>query len=120
MRFGHELTEDQQAIYEAAQTFAAEQVAPGAAARDKSGAFPTELVSELAEMGFLAMRVPMEEGGGGTDMVSYVLAMQAISQACASTGVIMAVCNLTAGILSKHGTPKCGVRPSSGGSSSVA
>ena len=104
MRFGHDLTEDQQAIYEAAQTFAAEQVAPGAAARDKSGAFPTELVSELAEMGFLAMRVPMEEGGGGTDMVSYVLAMQAISQACASTGVIMAVCNLTAGILSKHGT----------------
>ena len=47
----------------------------------------------LAEMGFLGMMVPEEYGGSGLDTVSYVLAMEEVSRACASTSVTMTVQN---------------------------
>ena len=39
------------------------------------------------------MNVPEQYGGAGLDMVCYALAMEEISKACASTGVIMSVNN---------------------------
>ena len=47
----------------------------------------------MAELGFLGIAVPEEYGGSGFDHVSYALAMEEISRACASTGVIMSVNN---------------------------
>jgi butyryl-CoA dehydrogenase len=65
----------------------------GAAELDREERFPAELVRRMAELGFLGMNVPEEYGGAGLDMVSYILAMEEISKACASTGVIMSVNN---------------------------
>ena len=47
----------------------------------------------MAELGFLGIAVPEQYGGAGPRHVSYVLAMEEISRACASTGVIMSVNN---------------------------
>src|SRR5688572_8648073 len=47
----------------------------------------------MAELGFLGVAIPEEHGGAGMDNVSYALAMEEISRACASTGVIMSVNN---------------------------
>jgi butyryl-CoA dehydrogenase len=47
----------------------------------------------MAELGFLGIAVPEPYGGAGMDHVSYVLAMEEVSRACASTGVIMSVNN---------------------------
>jgi butyryl-CoA dehydrogenase len=47
----------------------------------------------MAELGFLGIAIPQEYGGAGLDTVSYALAMEEISQACASSGVIMSVNN---------------------------
>ena len=47
----------------------------------------------MAELGFLGIAVPEQWGGAGLDTVSYALAMEEISRACASTGVIMSVNN---------------------------
>src|SRR5437588_4949977 len=56
--------------------------------------FPyTTLFRSLGEMGFLGMMVPEEYGGAGLDTVSYVLAMEEVSRACASTSVTMTVQN---------------------------
>ncbi|MGE3544799.1 MAG: acyl-CoA dehydrogenase family protein, partial [Kofleriaceae bacterium] len=52
-----------------------------------------ELVKRMAELGFLGMTVPPQYGGAGFDHVSYVLAMEEIARACASTAVIMSVNN---------------------------
>src|SRR4029453_8802017 len=52
-----------------------------------------ELVARLAEMGLMGVAIPPEWGGAGMDTVSYVLALEEISRACASTGVIMSVNN---------------------------
>ena len=87
------LTEQQRMIRDAAADFAQKEVAPLAAELDREERFPTELVRRMAELGFLGMNVPEEYGGAGLDMVSYILAMEEISKACASTGVIMSVNN---------------------------
>src|SRR4029079_1250497 len=88
-----DLTEEQRLIRDTARDFAAREVAPKAAELDKSGRWPTELVDRMGALGFLGVAVPLEWGGSGLDTVSYALAMEEVSAACASTGVIMSVNN---------------------------
>jgi hypothetical protein len=106
MQLGFSFSEEQELIRQTARSFASERVAQGAAARDKEGRFPADLLPALGQMGLLGIKVPVEDGGAGADMTSYVLAIEAISEACAATGVTLAVCNLTADILSRHGNPE--------------
>lgn len=100
---GVELTEEQHAIWEMARTFAEKRVAPDAAKRDHLHRFPFDLVSEMAQLGLLGVKVSADDGGAGADMTSYVLAVSEISRACASTGVTMAVCNLAGDIVARFG-----------------
>jgi butyryl-CoA dehydrogenase len=88
-----ELTEEQQMLQKMARDFAQSEVLPKAAEIDKSHRHPKELVKRMAELGLMGVAVPDEYGGSGMDNVSYVLAMEEISRACASTGVIMSVNN---------------------------
>ena len=87
------LTEEQQLLQKTARDFAKKEVAPKAAEIDREHRYPEELVKQMAELGFLGIAVPDEYGGAGMDNVGYVLAMEEISRACASTGVIMSVNN---------------------------
>ena len=88
-----ELSEAQELIQRTARQFAREKILPIAAELDATHRFPKELIAEMATLGFMGMAVPEEFGGAGLDAVSYVLAMEEISRACASTGVIMSVNN---------------------------
>jgi len=88
-----ELSEEHQQIRDLARDFARNEVLPGAMARDRSHAFPADLVRQLGEMGFMGMFVPDEWGGAGMDILSYVLALEEISYADASVGVVMSVNN---------------------------
>src|SRR5215469_7748211 len=88
-----ELTEEQRMIRDTARDFATREVAPKAAELDKTGRWPTEIVAKMAELGFLGVAIPQEYGGAGMDTLSYALAMEEISAACASSGVIMSVNN---------------------------
>jgi butyryl-CoA dehydrogenase len=88
-----DLTEEQRLIRDTARDFAAREIAPKASELDKSGRWPAEIVKRLGELGFLGMAIPQEYGGAGMDTVSYSLAMEEISAACASCGVIMSVNN---------------------------
>ena len=88
-----ELTEEQRMIRDTARDFAAREIAPKASEIDKGSRWPDEIVKRLAELGFLGMAIPEEFGGGGLDTLSYAIAMEEISAACASSGVIMSVNN---------------------------
>jgi butyryl-CoA dehydrogenase len=80
-------------------------VLPKAAEIDREHRHPRELVARMAELGFLGIAVPEQYGGAGLDTISYVLALEEISRACASTGVIMSVNNsLVCDPLLKFGT----------------
>jgi alkylation response protein AidB-like acyl-CoA dehydrogenase len=87
------LTEEQRIIKQTARDFANEQLAPLAAEYDRTEEFTAPQAKLLGEMGFLGMMVPDEYGGAGLDTVSYVLALEEVSRACASTSVTMTVQN---------------------------
>ncbi len=87
------LTEDQQAVKEAARDFAQNELLAGVIDRDRDMIYPTEQVKMMGEMGFLGMMVSPDYGGGGMDTMSYVLAMEEISKVDASCSVIMSVNN---------------------------
>src|SRR5690606_13889138 len=83
----------------------AREVRPLAAEIDREARFPKELVKRMAELGLLGIEVPEAYGGAGLDPIAYVVAMEEISAACASTGVIMSVNNsLVCDPLVKFGT----------------
>jgi len=89
-------TEDQSAIRDAARDYAMAEIDPGAAGRDASGEFPRDIMKKLGEMGFLGMTVPEAYGGGGSDFLSYILALEQIAYADASVAVTMSVNNSVA------------------------
>jgi butyryl-CoA dehydrogenase len=100
-----EFTEDQLAVQRMAREFADEQVAPRARELDEKAEYPADLVAKLGELGLMGVAIPPEYGGSGFDYVTYVLAMEEVSRACAGTGVIMSVNNsLVCDPLLKYGT----------------
>src|SRR5580704_8039518 len=88
-----ELTEEQRLMRDTARDFAAREIAPKAAELDKTARWPNEIVARMGELGLLGMAIPTEYGGAGLDALSYALAMEEVSRACASCGVIMSVNN---------------------------
>lgn len=84
-----ELTEEQELVRNAAREFATTQCAPIAARVDDEALWPEENVKGMAELGFMGIPYPEELGGGGADTLTYILVVEEISRACASTGVIL-------------------------------
>lgn len=87
------LTETQRDVQQLARAFAAEHVAPYAAQWDRDQHFEPALVPKLAELGFLGMLVPEDYDGLGLDTTSYLLALEEIAAADASTAVMLSVHN---------------------------
>lgn len=94
-----ELTEAQQMIQAAAREFAQNEIAPIAAAFDRSGEFPVDTIRKAGELGFMGIEVPEEFGGAGFDTLSYALVIAELSAADAAHGTIVSVNN------SLYGTP---------------
>jgi butyryl-CoA dehydrogenase len=87
------LTAEQSLLRVTARDLATKEILPRAAEIDRAHQFPRALVNRLGELGLLGVMVPERWGGAGMDAVSYALALEEISRACASTGVIMSVQN---------------------------
>jgi len=98
-----QLTEEQEMVRLMARDFAAKELEPVAALRDKEEIFPIDVVKKMGELGLLGMMVPDEYGGAGAGAVSYCLALQEIAYSCASTAVTMSVANLSTEPLLKFG-----------------
>ena len=87
------LTEEQEMVRKMARDFAQTEVAPIAAEMDEKGEVPFGNIKKMGRLGLLGLTAPEEYGGGGADTVSYVVALEEIAKACASTAVVMAVQN---------------------------
>ncbi|WP_462271047.1 acyl-CoA dehydrogenase [Desulfobacter sp.] len=99
------LTDEQVMIQNMVREFSRKVVAPTAAERDKTKAFPSDNLEQMGELGLMGMMVPEEFGGEAADAVSYVLALSEIAYSCASTAVVMSVQNsIVCESLSKFGT----------------
>src|SRR3954466_7107841 len=87
------LTDTQAEIRELARRFAATELAPHAARWAREERFPIEVAHRMAELGFLGMLIPEEYDGLGLDTLTYLLALEEIAAADASTAVLMSVHN---------------------------
>ncbi len=85
MDFG--LGETADAIRETTARFAAEKIAPLAAAIDASNTFPRELWPQMGALGLHGITVEEEWGGLGLGYLEHAVAMEEISRASASVGL---------------------------------
>jgi alkylation response protein AidB-like acyl-CoA dehydrogenase len=99
-----EPAEHQQAVQSTARAFAARVVAPRAAEIDATEELPRASLLGLAELGLMAVNVPVECGGSGAGVVAYSLAIQEIAAACASTAVLMSVTNMVGEVVARFGS----------------
>jgi butyryl-CoA dehydrogenase len=97
-----DLTPEQQAFKAEIEQFAREIVAPRAAAIDKSGEFPTDVMHAAAGHGLLGVTISKSWGGAGRDYISYALAIEAIAKASATVAVSLSVTNSLVGELIAH------------------
>jgi alkylation response protein AidB-like acyl-CoA dehydrogenase len=98
------LTEEQRELRELVRTLTRERIAPRAAEIDASAEFPWDLVELFRENDILALPFAEEHGGTGTGTLMLLVAIEEISKACATTGLVLAVQELGALALKLAGT----------------
>ena len=69
--------------------FVEKEVKPIAAEVDENERFPMETVEEMAKIGIMGIPIPKQYGGAGGDNLMYAMAVEELSKACATTGVIV-------------------------------
>jgi alkylation response protein AidB-like acyl-CoA dehydrogenase len=101
-----QLTDEHEMLRDAVRVLADERVAPRAAEIDKTGEFPEDMRRLLADHDILALPFPTEHGGIGGELLSVCLAVEQLSRACATTGLILAVQELGSLPITIAGTPE--------------
>src|SRR5690349_20449216 len=87
------LTEQQQQIVSLARDFAVNEIAPHASRWDREACFDRTVADKLGALGFLGMMIPEQWDGLGLDTLTYLMALEEIADADASTAVLMSVHN---------------------------
>jgi alkylation response protein AidB-like acyl-CoA dehydrogenase len=100
-----ELSEQHRILRATVRDFCEREVRPNARRWDAEERFPMELVPKLAEIGLLGIRVPVEYGGAGMDMLAYAIAVEECARVDGSLALTIASHNgLGTGHILAHGT----------------
>ncbi len=97
------LTEEQTAIFDMAQAFGQEHIAPFARQWETEGTIPKDLWPRLAELGFGGHYVSEEGGGSGLTRLDATLVFEALSMACPSVAAFLSIHNMCAKMLDSFG-----------------
>ncbi|MEE8557545.1 MAG: acyl-CoA dehydrogenase, partial [Myxococcota bacterium] len=99
------LLEEEEIFRKTVQDFAAQEIAPRAARMDEAGQYDPDIIPKLFELGIMAIETPEEWGGAGGSFFLSILAVEEISRADASVGVLVDVQNtLVANALLRWGS----------------
>jgi len=85
-----DLSPEHELVRQTVRDFARDRVAPVAEELDRERRFPYELVTELAGLGLMGMPIPEQYGGGGTDTVSYAIAIEELTRVDSSVAITVA------------------------------
>jgi alkylation response protein AidB-like acyl-CoA dehydrogenase len=85
-----DLTDEQQQIRTLVRDFADGEVRPVAEELDREKRFPYEIVAKLGELGLMGIPYPEEYGGGGSDNLSYAIAVEELGRVDSSVAITMA------------------------------
>jgi butyryl-CoA dehydrogenase len=86
-----ELSDEQRLIRETARTFTDNEIVERARQNDRNEHFDTELVSMIADQGYLGAIVPREYGGAGLDYVTYGIVVEEIGRGCSAMRTVISV-----------------------------
>jgi alkylation response protein AidB-like acyl-CoA dehydrogenase len=99
------LTDEQRELRDLVRAVTREHVAPRAAEIDASHAFPWDVVEAFRAHGLFGLFFAEDDGGTGTGALLSLVAIEEVSKACATSGLILAVQELGALGLKLVGTP---------------
>ena len=85
------LSAEQQEFKEAAVAFARRELDTDLATREEAGQFPRQAWRACAQFGIQGLPVPTELGGGGADMLTTALVMEALGYGCHDSGLIFSL-----------------------------
>lgn len=71
--------------------FAETEIKPIAREMDETEVFSMDLIAKMQKQGFFGIPYPKKYGGAGADIMTYVLCMEEVSKADASTGITISV-----------------------------
>lgn len=74
------LTEEQSEILKLVRQFVDEQILPVATELEHAGAYPTEIVEGMKELGIFGLTIPEEYGGLGESLLTYALVVEEIAR----------------------------------------
>jgi alkylation response protein AidB-like acyl-CoA dehydrogenase len=100
------LNSEERALAEAAREYARARLADLDRQCDRDESSICSVLPELAEMGFLVVRVPQEMGGLGCSRLTYVTLMHEIGYASPSACVTLTVHNMVAEMLCRQGSER--------------
>jgi len=87
------------------RNFAENEIRPLAGEMDENEEYNMELLQKMQELGFFGIPYPAKYGGGGSDTLAYILCMEEVSKADASTGITISVhTSLCCGAIYDFGT----------------
>ena len=87
------LTDEEQLFRHSVREFATNQVRPLAAEMDEHGKFSPDLIKQFFELGLMSIGIPEEYGGQGGSFFNSIVAVEELSRADASAGVVVDVQN---------------------------
>lgn len=100
-----QLTREQELVRQMVREFTKNEVKPIAAEIDETERFPMETVEKMAKLGMMGIPFSEEYGGSGGDTLSYIIAVEELSKACGTTGVILSAhTSLCASLINQFGT----------------
>ena len=85
-----DLEPEHELVRDTVRQFALDKIAPVAEELDREKRFPYEIVAELADLGMMGMTIPEDYGGGGTDALSYAIAVEELTRIDSSVAITVA------------------------------
>jgi alkylation response protein AidB-like acyl-CoA dehydrogenase len=102
-----DLSPEHELLRKTIRDFMVKEVAPVVDEHERERRFPVDIVRRLADMGWLGIPIPEDEGGAGLDTLAYAIAIEEIGRVWGSLGLIVAAhTSLGCGPIHLAGTPE--------------
>ena len=98
------LSDDQRAIQDAAQAFAAAELAPHSARWDEEAHFPVDVLRKAAALGFAGLYVREDVGGSALGRLDASLVFEQLSYGDVSTAAFLSIHNMASWMIDRFGS----------------
>ena len=96
------LSDEQRAYVESARAFARGAMAPNAARWDEEAIFPTDVLRQAGELGFMGMYTPEAAGGLGMGRLDASLIVEELARGCTATAAFITIHNMATSMVGKY------------------